>query len=60
MLYEFIIDFIVLNLFYEFVEILFPNKSIKEFVKFTILIIFLFYILNLFSIYINFWGKNEN
>lgn len=44
MLYEFVIKFIVLNLLYEFVEFMFPNKSIKDFVKFAVLIIFLLFI----------------
>ena len=49
---EVLFNFLVINLLYEFVEFLFPNKDIRDFVRFAVLTVFLLYFVELILNYI--------
>ena len=52
MFYGLLINVIILNLLYEFIEFLFPNKEIRDFVEFGVLMIFLLYFIEFIKEYL--------
>lgn len=42
MIYKIVISFIILNIFSEFIEVIFPSKFMNEFVKSVVSLIFLY------------------
>lgn len=42
MIYKFVISFLVLNIIFEFIEIIFPIKKIKNMVRSFVLIVMLY------------------
>lgn len=52
MIYKFVVGFLILNLLFELVQMLFPIKRMREFVRSVVMIIFLYMIAqNLFSMF---------
>lgn len=54
MIYKFIYIFIILNFMYDFIDFLLPSKRIGVFVRSMVLIIFLYYFVEIiFNFFVN-------
>ncbi len=50
MIYKFVSSFIILNIIFEVLQVLFPSNKMNNFVKSLVLIIFLYGLLELFIV----------
>jgi len=53
MIYKLTFSILVLNIIYEFVEIIFPFKYMNNFIKSTVVLLFLYAVIEIFINYFN-------